>query len=267
MKVDYSYTETNCRAYHGISVDEHECRAHLQGPVKNNLTDKEERNESLERLNALYHETGFEASDGLLEDIRALEDENLQVQHFRIGEAYAEVLLEQQFSCRFYWNELRDARNPKGNKTGADLIGFVKVEGEVHFLFGEVKTSSEVANRPPQVMTGKEGIEAQLKALYSERNKRLILISYLKNKMRLFPDSQPFTEDFVKGINAYYSKPEKYLLQGVLIRDVEPDERDLEACYCRLKNQILDPTGLNLIAVYLPYQHDKWLEIINETTL
>lgn len=264
MRIEYQHSESTRRDYQGISLDEQECRGYLQGLVKNNLLDREERDDTLERLRALREETGFEATDDLLADIQALEDESAQVQNFRVGEAYAEVVLEQSFSCRFYWNELRDARNPKGNKTGADLVGFIEVDGQVLFLFGEVKTSSETANRPPQVMTGAKGIESQLRDLYNSRPKRQILISYLKNKMRLFPEGHPFKVDFDSGLRTYYSNPEDYQLIGVLIRDVEHDERDLSLSYGRLSTHILEPIGLKLLALYLPIQQKDWLNILNE---
>jgi hypothetical protein len=262
LRVDYLHKESSIRGYQGISLDEQECRVHLQGLVKSNLLDREERADTLEQLKALGGETGF-AGDGLIADIQALEDENVQVQNFRVGEAYAEVILEKEFSCRFYWNELRDARNPKGNKTGADLVGFIEEDGQVLFLFGEVKTSSETANRPPQVMTGADGIEKQLRDLYNDRVKRQILISYLKSKMRLFPDGHLFKTDFELGLRAYYSQTEDYQLIGVLIRDVEHDERDLSLSYGRLRTRILEPAGLKLLALYLPIRMEDWLHIIN----
>lgn len=264
MRIGYQHNESNSRGYQGISLDEQECREHLQGLVKYNLLDREEKDDTLERLRAKIFESGFDATDGLLADIQALDGESIEVQNFRVGEAYAEVILEQVFSCRFYWNELRDARNPRGNKTGADLVGFIKVEGQVLFLFGEVKTSSETANRPPQVMTSADGIERQLRDLYTNRAKRQILISYLKNKMRHFPDGHQFKVDFNLSFRAYYSNPEDYQLIGVLIRDVEQDERDLSLSYRRLNTIILEPIGLKLLALYLPIQQDDWLNIIND---
>jgi len=266
LRIDYQHNESNSRGYKGISLDEQECREHLQGLVKDNLLDREDRDDTLERIRALRDETGFDVNDGLWADIQALEDESIEAQNFRVGEAYAEVILEESFSCRFYWNELRDARNPRGNKTGADLVGFIEVEGQVLFLFGEVKTSSETANRPPQVMTGADGIESQLRDLYSNRAKRQILISYLKNKIRLFPEGHAFKVDFDSGLRSYYSNPEDYQLIGVLIRDVEHDERDLSLSYGRLRTRILEPIGLKLLALYLPIQQKDWLNIINEVT-
>lgn len=264
MNVLFEHIEFPNRSYQGVSIDEQECCHHLQNAVWDNLQDSQEWQDSLERLRALRDETGFDASDGLLADIQALENEEIEVQQFRVGEAYAEVILEQGFSCRFHWNENRDTRNPKGNKTGADIVGFIEVEDQVLFLFGEVKTSSETANRPPQVMTGAKGVENQLRDLYNDRSKRLVLISYLKNKMRHFPEGHQFRTDFEASQRAYYSGIEYYHLFGVLVRDVEADEKDISSSYERLKNHILEPKGIKLMAVYLPICKEEWVEIIND---
>lgn len=262
MNIEYQNRETQNRGYEGISVTETECREHFQELVKDNLIDREEREDTLEKLRALRTETGFNASEQLLIDIQSLEDETVNNRIFRIGEAYAEVILEENFSCRFHWNELRDARNPKGNKTGADLVGFIEINGEVLFLFGEVKTSSD-KRRPPQVMTNPDGIENQLKDLYQNSNKRLILISYLKNKARLFPENHQFKIDVDQGIINYYCEDSKYQLIGVLVRDIDSDEQDVLPSYERLKETILKPVGLQLLALYVPINSRDWLRIIN----
>ena len=264
MNVIFEQIDNPTRSYHGLILDEQECRDLLQNEVKDNLHDSAEWQDSLERLRALRDETGFQASDGLLADIQALENEELEVQQFRVGEAFAEVILEQNFSCRFHWNENRDTRNPKGNKTGADLVGFIEVGNQVLYLFGEVKTSSETANRPPQVMTGAHGIESQLRDLYDDRAKRLILITYLKNKMRHYPERHPFRTDFEASQRAYYSGIEDYHLVGVLVRDVEHEQSDVSHSYGRLRGHILEPRGIKLLAMYLPIPKEDWLAIINE---
>lgn len=264
MNVVYSHEESIKRRYIGIAIDNAECIAQFTSNVKDNLLDREEWQDSLNRLRALREETGFTASDVLLADIQALEDEEIETQQFRIGEAYAEIVLEQEYTCRFHWNENRDARNPKGNKTGADLVGFIEVENQILFLFGEVKTSSEVTNRPPQVMTRSDGIESQLRDLYNDRSKRLILISYLKSKMRHYPTGHPFQSDFEASCRAYYSNDCDYQLIGVLVRDVGPDHRDISISYNRLRSQILEPKGIKLLALYLPFRKEEWNGIINE---
>lgn len=180
---------------------------------------------------------------------------------WRIGEALAEVVLEEKFLCRFHWNELRDARNPKGNKTGADLVGFSESAGTVYFLFGEVKTSSETNNRPPQVMTQADGMEDQLKELYLNQKKRQILITYLQSKVRELPLTHPFKEDYNSALHSYYID-EIYQLMGILIRDVEMDHRDVSESYTRLKESILDPVGIKLIGLYTSISKKDWSNII-----
>lgn len=266
MNVIFQQIDADHRFYKGISLDEDECREHLQNSVKDNLLDREEWHDSLTRLRALQEETGFAANEGLIADIQTLLDEQIETQQFRVGEAYAEIILEQDFICRFHWNENRDARNPKGNKTGADLVGFTEIDGQIVFLFGEVKTSSETATRPPQVMTYAKGIEKQLSDLYTNRNKRFILISYLKNKMRNYPDGHPFKTDFSASEYNYYSGTTNFLLFGVLVRDVEADHMDISSSYDKLKNHILEPNGLKLLALYLPIRKEEWENIINEST-
>ncbi|MBN1185362.1 MAG: hypothetical protein JXB49_23965 [Bacteroidales bacterium] len=264
MRTEYQYIETAKRGYHGISLDEQGCHDYLKGLVKDNLLDREEWKDSLNRLRAMRDETGFIVSDELLADIQALENHEVETQLFRVGEAYAEIMLEQVFTCRFHWNENRDSRNPKGNKTGADLVGFIEVDDQVLFLFGEVKTSSETVNRPPQVMTSADGIESQLRDLYNDRSKRLILISYLKNKMRHYQQGHPFRRDFETSERAYYAGVCHYQLIGVLVRDVDPEERDVSLSYGRLRDHILEPKGIKLLAIYLPVRKEEWLSIINE---
>lgn len=264
MTIVFEHIDSSLRSYHGISVEEHQCRIHLQGNVKDNLLDREEIEETTDGLKSLLEETGFHANKDLLADIQALESPEVQAQNFRIGEAYAEVILEQEFVCRFHWNENRDARNPKGNKTGADLVGFIEVDEQTLFLFGEVKTSSETANRPPQVMTGADGMEKQLKDLYEDRNKRQILISYLQNKVRHFSEEHPFNKDFNASLRTYYADS-NYQLIGVLVRDVDGDNRDVSISYERLSTHILEPNGIKLVALYLPIKQADWQSILNES--
>ncbi|MCX2681889.1 hypothetical protein OOZ15_18195 [Galbibacter sp. EGI 63066] len=264
MKTAYHYKDTIDRNYQGIVCDEQEYLDQLKGPVKDNLIDREQRDELLDSLKTLKSDTGFGTNDQLLADIQALENNEVNTQNFRVGEAYAEIVLEENFQCRFHWNELRDARNPKGNKTGADLVGFIEIDGQILFLFGEVKTSSENAH-PPQVMTYQDGMENQLCDLCDHPEKRRILISYLQNKARLFEDGHQFKDDFSASIKSYYAENGRFQLVGVLVRDTDPVEEDVSESYHRIKDQILVPTGLKLLALYVPVKKLEWLKIMNGT--
>ena len=262
MNVLYQHIDSAYRGYDGVSFDEAEAGSLLSGKVKNVLLDSPQRQEMLNLLKTLQQDTGFQQSSTLLQDIQALQNQTVDVRDFRIGEALAEVVLQEHFSCRFYWNELRDARNPKGNKTGADLVGFIEIDNQVLFLFGEVKTSFETQS-PPQVMTNPAGIENQLRDLYNDPQKRLILISYIQSKLQPV-GNEDFKEDFEKAIRTYYQQNAgKYLFYGILVRDTEADENDIKASYGKLKQDILDPIGLKLLAIYLPITRKNWLIIIN----
>ncbi|MGC8771804.1 MAG: hypothetical protein ACP5Q5_11210 [Brevinematia bacterium] len=262
MTIKFSHGESSFLGYKGIHFDEKETHSLLNKGVKDKLTDSPQRTNLLNHLNTLLQDTGFQSSQSLLTDIQALENPIIDVQNFRIGEALAEVVLEKKFQCRFSWNELRDARNPKANKTGADLVGFIEIDNEILFLFGEVKTSSEQKS-PPQVMTNPDGIENQLKDLYDDQQKRRILISYIQNKIGLV-NNNAFKNDFDSAIKSYYRQNGgKYLLYGVLVRDTQPNEIDVKQSFDKLKNEILEPIGLKLLAIYLPIPKDKWLNVIN----
>lgn len=262
MDLRFNSDESLTRGYSGIAVDEATTKAHFSGPVKDSLVDQPQVNSLLVALVALKEETGFEQNDLLL-DIQALNKPEISVPAWRIGEAITEVFLEKNMQCRFHWNELRDARNPRGNKTGADLVGFIEIEDQVLFLFGEVKTSSETSTRPPQVMTYKEGIENQLKDLHNNRSKRMTLISYLQSKTGI-DGTGVFKADFDAALKNYYATDNlPYKLFGVLVRDVDVDEQDLKKSYERLKTAIPAPIGLRLMALYMPFKKSTWLSMIN----
>ncbi len=267
--VIYQHNETSFLGYEGIQVDASEGEETLATAVRENLVDLEEKQRfqgDLEEVKGAIEQTGFNAPEELLIDLQALNNpEPKDTRDWRIGESIAEVILDGYYGARFYWNELRDARNPYGNKTGADLVGFIETNGEVLFLFGEVKTSSE-ERRPPLVMTGKGQMEDQLRDLYSNSKKQKTLIEYLASKTRNLAPTDPFREDLSKALKNYYQPNDcRYQLFGVLVRDIEPDEEDLSQSYARLNADILEPAGLRLLAVYMSIEKDDWEAIINQS--
>lgn len=261
----YSHIETDFRCYHGWEFDASEMSTLIPGAVRSNLLDEEEQTLFLDDLAGLPN-TGFD-STRILADIKAIEEEEPHdTRSWRIGEAFAEVALEHHIGVRFHWNELRDARNPKGNKTGADLVGFIEIGGFVLFLFGEVKTSSETANRPPQVMTGADQMEDQLRELYVNQKKRSILIRYLASKTRNLDSSHPFKTDYDNALKSYYIPDHpNYQITGVLVRDVDQHEDDLKDSYNRLQTIILAPTGIRLIACYLPMDKSELQKLLKKS--
>ncbi|QJD79066.1 hypothetical protein [Spirosoma rhododendri] len=268
MNIVYQLLENSSRNYQGVLLDEHRTNVCFKGPVRKSLQDYEEQQAILEDLREVVESlstTGFDTTLALT-DILSIETAEVDEKRtWRIGEAIAEVVLAEKFDARFYWNELRDARNPKGNKTGADLVGFVEIDKQVFFLFGEVKTSSQdIRPNPPNVMTGKGEMMDQMRGIYTDEYKRDILIRYLASKTRNLSDSDSFKIDYKNATVQYYRKKKKgFSVVGVLVRDVDPLESDINSCYHKLKADILDHTGLQLIACYIPINKDDWYSIIN----
>lgn len=234
-----------------------ECVSLLQTTVRENLLDVEILNDRIDELSIMagLEETGFD-QERILQDLNTLrEQEPLDTREWRIGEALAEVILEQEYNARFHWNELRDARNPKGNKTGADLVGFVDTTEGAVFLFGEVKTSSEAAT-PPAVMTD---MERQLRNLWRDNTIRLTLISYLVSKTTTLEPNHPFKTDYSAALRNYYRQDaSNFQLAGVLMRDTAPNENDLSGSYRRLNRNISVNSGLKLFAFYSPISTSEW---------
>jgi len=179
----------------------------------------------------------------------------------------AECYLEDFEKVRFYYPSSRDAKNPKANLQGADLVGFVDVDEETTiFLFGEVKTSGD-KNSPPQVMYGRSGMIDQLRDIKNNPNLRKSLIRWLGFKVKALSDDVPFKKDYQKALKVYLKEgaEHKYFLFGILIRDTEPKDTDLKSRYESLKSDLPNGAQLKLVALYIPMPiKDMKDYIINE---
>lgn len=264
MEITYKHEDSCYNSYEGYEFKQEEIKSLYTNKVKNFLIDKDETDKFKGDLSALIQESGFTPNQQLLIDLQALDKIHPgDLRDWRIGEAFAHVILEEHFNVRFYWNERRDVRNPKGNKTGADLNGFIEIDNSVLFLFGEVKTSAE--NRyPPKVMINNDGIEKQLTDLIKNSEKRRFLIQYLANKTRSFDDTHPFKRDYKMAFENYYnySSSNNFQLIGVLVRHkVKSDNKDVSKSYEKIKAKI-DKAGLKLIALYLPMPLEEFKSLL-----
>jgi hypothetical protein len=111
-------------------------------------------------------------------------------------------------------------------------------------------------------------MEEQLRDLYSNLNKRALLIRYLANKTRNLESAHPFKKDYQRALNCYYLQDHpNYQLIGVLIRDIAPDESDLQNSYQKLESHVLNPRGIKLIACYIPIEKEKWNDLIRKESV
>lgn len=265
MKQEYKYTDIETeKTYEGFLYSENEIESIFPTQVKEKLLDTEGTDELLEEFfRELNDLKATDFDDTFLVNILKLDDIILNHKSWRIGEAFAEYHIETNSNARFYYNELRDTRNVFGNKTGADLVGFIKIEDEIVFLFGEVKTSGD-KHVPPNVLysrrnrTGKleKGMIDQLKDLANNTNVTKQLIRNMGFKVKDLEKDNPFRRDYFEALNNFYFN--KFHLIGILVRDTIPNEQDLRARFNNLTKNVKKEVGLNLTALYVPVEIDKW---------
>lgn len=263
MKQEYSHINASKNhSYEGVSFSVSEIENAFSTSVKSSLLDVEGTSELVSEFTNEFEDlktTDFE--DTYLLDIFRLDDIIDEHNPWRVGEAFAEYYIEETTTAKFYYNELRDARNILGNKTGADLLGFIEVSGEILFLFGEVKTSNQDKS-PPQVLYGRTGMIDQLKNLADNRKSQKQLIRNFGFKVKDLDKDNPFRKDFLQALIHFNSN--KLHLFGVLIRDTKPNEDDLRSRFKSLSKSIIKETNLKLIALYVPVKMEDWNKIVNK---
>lgn len=242
--------------YKGLSFNENSFEQYLTSRIKHKFDDSEWTNTLVTDAVKL---TGFSA-DNFISIFENKENAN----SWRIGELVAECILEDEYSIRFYYNSSRDSKNLRSNLTGADLVGFCDIEEEICFLFGEVKTSDD-SDTPPNVMYSKTGMINQIENLRDNTEKRDSLVKWLFSKARLIEGE--FLNECTEALKTYVrSKGKKLGLIGVLVRDTEPNEKDLKSRAKHLKkNDTCAETKVRLLSLYtkVEMQKNNWENIMN----
>ena len=179
---------------------------------------------------------------------------------WKIGEAFAEALLEEDVNRQVIWpwNERRDRRTPQASLPGADLVGFCQDTRGFALLFGEVKTSSEVRS-PPQVMYGRSGMTWQLEGNATHLSVQHSLLKWLRFRC-LTPD---LVTVYREAVGRYLNPSGKdLLLIGVLLRDTISDERDVMSRARYLASRLDSPTRVEVQAWYLPVAVSDWPAVL-----
>lgn len=258
QKVYEKETSDDTVSFQGILFLESKFIEYLGDRVHDRFLDTNWTNELVERAKEALGDTGFEMSH--IEEILTNSEEE---DNWRIGECLAECILEDHFSAKFDYNNSRDAKNPNGNDTGADLVGLSINDQDVIFLFGEVKTSKDVKT-PPHVLYGKTGMITQLESLRDEENKRNSLVKWIWSKAVPTLGSEFYTNCAIALKN--YMTEKKLKLVGVLVRDTEVDKRDLYSRAKALNTNIPDGLQIELISVYSGYkmENNGWINAFNK---
>jgi len=165
-----------------------------------------------------------------------------------IGEALAEVHLSQEHGIEWPWNSERDKCTPLASLPGADLVGLMADEDGILFALGEVKCSSEAKN-PPQVMSGRSGMANQLEKLADDLGLLRTLLGWLFPRCK----GAPYQTNFNHAVKRLLGSGNKAIaLFGILIRDTQPNPKDLCSRGRYLAGRLQAPTSCRLKALHLP---------------
>ncbi len=221
-----------------------ELNAFLQGPVAARLNDMEGGEAFTGHLRSLSL-TGM--GQAALEEVLAAEVP--ETRDWAVGEALAEAVLEAHHEVVLPWNTGRDKRNPFASLPGADIVGFQR-DGNSHRLaLGEVKCSSE-AQSPPQVMSGRSGgLTHQIDNLASNLATICQLLKWLLPRVKHTAHEPAFNTACTRYFN---SGQHDLALFGILVRDQQARESDLQVRGRQLAARLQAPTRCRLIALYLP---------------
>jgi hypothetical protein len=166
-----------------------------------------------------------------------------------IGEALAEVHLSQEHGVEWPWNSERDKRTPMASLPGADLVGLMADDHGSVLALGEVKCSSETKS-PPQVMSGRSGMTNQLDKLADDLGLLHTLLRWLFPRCRGTSHESSFDHAVKRLLD---SGNKAIVLFGVLIRDTQPNSKDLYARGYYLAGRLQTPTYCRLKALHLPF--------------
>jgi len=248
-------SDGNC-CYFGYQFDKAYVKAHFSNEIKKKLVDYPGTRELVESFDDIV-ETDFDRD--VLKKILRLAFEKFEM--WKIGEAFCEFFLEKEFKVRFWYNHLRDLKNPKASPTGPDLVGFIDINEDTIFVFGEVKTSEDERS-PPQVFYGKTGFKNQINELKNNKTISYNLIRYLGFKVSNLPKTDPFCKDYRSALKIYIKKRNRIHLCGLLVRDTKCNCKDLESGYNNLKNITHKDMIIKLIGLYIPIKMKKWEQMM-----
>ncbi|MFP4166826.1 MAG: hypothetical protein ACLFUF_06635 [Opitutales bacterium] len=234
-----------------LAASEEACRRYFRERVSAKLAESDGSEELRSHLIELGT-TGFD-----LGELAQQVESSPRVKDWEIGEAFAEVVLEDEHEALFPWPTGFDKRSPIASLPGPDLVGLQR-HAAPRFVFGQVKSSSEQRVPPQVVNSGDHCLRDQMRELREKPSTRQQLISWLLVRMRETEWEGAFNEAVER-----YASDELWLV-GVLVsggRDANPD--DLESI-CPETGHEGGNTDVSLIGFYLPFSKEGWAGLLDE---
>lgn len=239
---------------------------YLRDKVVPKLLDISYRKSQIDNIKESLYITGFD-SINIESALNKIFEPNFVIENWLIGEFVAEEILEDIYKIKFFYNHLRDAKNPNAKQTGTDIVGFSEIEDGYCFVFGEVKTSNNPKTPPASVTKRNDGMRDQLKTL-AKQEKNIIynLIQYMHNKM--FNASKECREIFISALSNYLKDCTNIKLYGCLVRDTNPNPQDLSSSAKNLYAHIKGLTQAEFVAIYTgsKMQDEHWINIVKEVS-
>ena len=231
-------------SWQGVSMQDGDAfNSFMSNEVAARLYDEEGRSEFETYLQNLAS-TGF-ARDSLEEILAA---EISEKPSWAVGEAIAEAYLSREHKVTWPWNAERDKRHPNASLPGADLVGFIVESEATRLVLGEVKSSTDIKT-PPSVMSGRSGLMHQIDNLASDLSLVCQLLKWLLHRCK----ETVYETSFKAAVRLFLESGNRALaLFGVLIRDTQPNELDLQARGRTMAGKLEYPTTCDLRTIYLP---------------
>lgn len=127
---------SNIQVLDYLAASEVACRRYFRERVSAKLAESDGAEELRSHLVELGT-TGFD-----LGELAQQVESSPRVKDWEIGEAFAEVVLQDEHEAMFPWPTGFDKRTPKASLPGPDLVGLYR-HAAPRFIFGQVKSSSE----------------------------------------------------------------------------------------------------------------------------
>jgi len=248
-KVHFHSESSHIQVFGFIAPSEKECREYFVRRVSAKLAEADGTEELRQHLIEL-ETTGFDLS-GLLKQVES----SPRAKDWEIGEAFAEIVLEDGHEAMFPWPTGFDKRTRKASLPGPDLVGLQRHVAP-RFVFGQVKSSSE-DRVPPQVVNSTEDcLRNQMIQLRHRSADRQQLISWFLVRMRGTEWESAFNEALKR-----YSDGDLWLV-GVLVSGRRsPVDTDLTSICAGIDHQPGE-AEVHLLGFYLPFHKNEWVDII-----
>ncbi|MGI6139532.1 MAG: hypothetical protein ACOYI9_10895 [Candidatus Hydrogenedentales bacterium] len=232
-----------------VAASAEECRQYFVRRVSAKIAESDGSEELRQHLIEL-ETTGFDLGE-LLGQVET----SPRAKDWEIGEAFAEIALEDGHEAMFPWPTAFDKRTRKASLPGPDLVGLQR-HAAPRFVFGQVKSSSE--NRvPPQVVnSAPDCLRNQMFQLRNRPTDRQTLVSWLLVRMRGTEWEDAFNEAL-----KHYSKGDLWLV-GVLVSGKrDPVETDLTNICAGIDHQPGE-SEVHLLGFYIPFHKDEWVDLV-----